>query len=364
VDIWTCKIPAKSSSSVLLYLKEKLPEEPHSLMHLRRLVKLPCDDVEEKNSDSLLLDLLICSVDCLPNQKIVENLIRDAIERFPGIFVVKIEKRQASKYPAYTKEQAVEWSQVSWQIMWRGNPSAINIELSPEECCNSLKYLKQISMMSKQHDPLELPIVTMVVDPVIDKVIVALTDNRRSFGNPIHHSVMQALFEVAKIEADRRRVQSNQSSSISLTTLTNNSSNQIINALSNLRNSERENSPSLIDSKRDRSSSPSSCSSSTTLSFLEEQNYLCLNLHVYSTHEPCPMCAMALVHSRIGRLVYIKSTPKSGAIEPTSGSSYGIHWNKQLNWRYEAWKWQLTDNPNEDDLMIDSVVSIPDSVNA
>jgi len=34
---------------------------------------------------------------------------------------------------------------------------------------------------------------------------------------------------------------------------------------------------------------------------------------LYVTLEPCAMCAMALVHARVGRVVYAASDPKTGA---------------------------------------------------
>ena len=43
-------------------------------------------------------------------------------------------------------------------------------------------------------------------------------------------------------------------------------------------------------------------------------NYLCHDLLVYTTHEPCIMCSMALVHSRIGRIIYMKGVPETGGL--------------------------------------------------
>ncbi|OQX48052.1 MAG: tRNA-specific adenosine deaminase, partial [Candidatus Sedimenticola endophacoides] len=34
---------------------------------------------------------------------------------------------------------------------------------------------------------------------------------------------------------------------------------------------------------------------------------------LYVTLEPCPMCAGAMVHARVGRVVYAASDPRSGA---------------------------------------------------
>jgi len=44
-------------------------------------------------------------------------------------------------------------------------------------------------------------------------------------------------------------------------------------------------------------------------------NYRLTGLTLYVTLEPCTMCAGALSHARIGRLVYGASDPKGGAVE-------------------------------------------------
>ena len=44
-------------------------------------------------------------------------------------------------------------------------------------------------------------------------------------------------------------------------------------------------------------------------------NYRLTGAALYSTIEPCAMCAGAIVHARIGRLVYGALDPKAGAVE-------------------------------------------------
>jgi tRNA(adenine34) deaminase len=43
-------------------------------------------------------------------------------------------------------------------------------------------------------------------------------------------------------------------------------------------------------------------------------NHRLLNCEVFATIEPCPMCAGALVHARVRRLVYGADDPKAGAV--------------------------------------------------
>jgi len=55
---------------------------------------------------------------------------------------------------------------------------------------------------------------------------------------------------------------------------------------------------------------------------------------IYVTVEPCPMCAGALVWSRVKRLVYGAGDPKSGA----AGSVINIVKNRKFNHRMEKTK--------------------------
>ncbi len=57
------------------------------------------------------------------------------------------------------------------------------------------------------------------------------------------------------------------------------------------------------------------------------ENYRLLKTTMYVTIEPCVMCAGAMIHARIGRLVYGASDPKAGGVV----SRYQIGGDSKLN---------------------------------
>ncbi|XP_064603582.1 probable inactive tRNA-specific adenosine deaminase-like protein 3 [Liolophura sinensis] len=61
--------------------------------------------------------------------------------------------------------------------------------------------------------------------------------------------------------------------------------------------------------------------------------YLCTNYDIYTTREPCVMCAMSLLHSRVQRVFYGKQQA-SGAL----GSCYKLHVQAGLNHHYEVFR--------------------------
>jgi tRNA(adenine34) deaminase len=56
-------------------------------------------------------------------------------------------------------------------------------------------------------------------------------------------------------------------------------------------------------------------------------NYRLLGTTLYVTLEPCAMCAGAMVHSRVQRLVYAATDPRAGA----AGSVFNVVQNPALN---------------------------------
>jgi tRNA(adenine34) deaminase len=61
-------------------------------------------------------------------------------------------------------------------------------------------------------------------------------------------------------------------------------------------------------------------------------NYRLPGCTLYVTLEPCAMCAMALMHARIGRIVFAAADPKTGAV----GSVLNLFDNPKLNHHTEV----------------------------
>lgn len=62
-----------------------------------------------------------------------------------------------------------------------------------------------------------------------------------------------------------------------------------------------------------------------------EGPYLCTGYYFYVTHEPCIMCSMALIHSRVKRVFYGAKSSEGGL-----GELCKIHTIKDLNHHYEV----------------------------
>eukprot|EP00039_Didymoeca_costata_P009836 m.131199 g.131199 ORF g.131199 m.131199 type:complete len:301 (-) comp14616_c0_seq5:1800-2702(-) len=66
---------------------------------------------------------------------------------------------------------------------------------------------------------------------------------------------------------------------------------------------------------------------------VDNADYLLTGLDVYISHEPCPMCCMALIHSRVGRVFYDKDTSCGGF-----RTGYQIHTIPSLNHHFQVYR--------------------------
>ena len=76
---------------------------------------------------------------------------------------------------------------------------------------------------------------------------------------------------------------------------------------------------------------------------LQLANHRLVGCTLYVTLEPCAMCAMAMVHARIGRLVFAASDPKTGA----AGSVFDLLADPRHNHRIRVQGGVLADAASE-----------------
>ncbi len=66
---------------------------------------------------------------------------------------------------------------------------------------------------------------------------------------------------------------------------------------------------------------------------LNPNDYLCTSFTAYLSHEPCGMCAMALVHARISKVYYVFDK-----VDGFLNSNCKLHCLSSLNHNYEVFK--------------------------
>ena len=72
-------------------------------------------------------------------------------------------------------------------------------------------------------------------------------------------------------------------------------------------------------------------------------NYRLVDCELYVTLEPCAMCAGAMIHARLGRLVYGAADPKAGA----AGSVLEVLNHPRLNHRMNVTSGVLAEECSE-----------------
>jgi tRNA(Arg) A34 adenosine deaminase TadA len=66
----------------------------------------------------------------------------------------------------------------------------------------------------------------------------------------------------------------------------------------------------------------------------QSRPYLCTGFDCYVAREPCAMCAMALVHSRMRRVVFLETDPVGGAV----GGAFRLHGKTALNHHFDVFQ--------------------------
>lgn len=175
-----------------------------------------------------------------------------------------------------------------------------------------LKYDFYMRVTLELAESLKVSSAALFVDPRTD-VLVALGIDRRN-KHPLNHSTIDALRNVSQRH---------------LTELKNTNINQQVN----IEDINKDLKIFLEEKIKVESDSKYAIIKENLNKNLNLNDYLCTNYIAFLTHEPCSMCSMALVHSRVSNVFYVFNT-KHGYLHTSSR----IHCLPNLNHNYEVFQ--------------------------
>lgn len=237
--------------------------------------------------------------------------------------------------------QAAMWSQHFWPALYRKNnpvgPHPSMIARSTDEIANDaaiwMTLAHQVADQAHTAGYGE-PMGACIIQRAEGKTkIVALAGDARwrcqgkkagCTGNPMAHSAMRAMSFVAQklVRAENRKTETRPAPVLEFEAF--------------------QDKPILDDESR-----------VFEMDHPNPDGYLCHGLEMYLTHEPCVMCSMAILHSRMGKVVFRHRMPLTGGLcaedrgrgHPALGGAdggrgLGLFWRRELNWSLIAWEWE------------------------
>lgn len=272
VDAWTCNVQPQDIKKMLSFISCHVNgEDPFAFTNLKRIR-------QSLTEGKTKITMLIASCALFTTKEELHHCLEQSSDGLRGASEIQIQKIQVPSNLPSTKEESLEWSALYWPISWKGNPNHQDLKNASFDIPKEKDMIEILLELVKKE--LGFGCATLIAkknqeESESEMEIWATAIDARE-KHPLRHSVMEAIDQIAQYERLKRLA--NESSSL--------------------------------------------------------PHYLCLELIVYTTHEPCIMCSMALVHSRIDRLVYLRPHA-NGGIE----SSYFIGDRKDLNWKFEIWRW-------------------------
>ena len=299
--------------------------------------------------------MLICPTR-LVEAELLKKLLGEVSPFWEALYPIHLREVEVPLLAPTSPEQAEEWSLRYWPTMYRKtnpfgpHPSIVTKaeeEISADDnIARSMGLAKRVAAEAKEHICGE-QIGCVILQRRPDKpaeVIAVAGDARYSsphgadyvHPNVMSHAVMRAIGMVA-----RKRVRAAVKKPEQL------DADMAVLDLNKPSKTPPDNAPkTVVESLLDYP-----LTALETNAFEQDNiipnGYLCVDLEIYITHEPCMMCSMAILHSRFARCIFGRRMPLTGAMCADDGLGYGLFWRPELNWKLLCWEVQEPEEQDE-----------------
>ncbi|KAJ2552016.1 tRNA-specific adenosine deaminase subunit tad3 [Coemansia sp. RSA 1933] len=287
--VYVGTVSAQQVSKVLQFANKKLPKL-EGIEHVKR-VKRTNDGTSQETCPELLVLLCQCHEISRPE---LDALLAADTEWGTGM---QVTVHQVPSKPPYTREQFEEWKTL-WPVAYRPLTQLKPVCFGEQERAYICSNLAKVSQMCEDtKEVLAVASSVILASPETRSIIAQSIDQTTVDRHPLRHAAMCCIASVS-------------------------AASEIESNIPDDTKSGGGDCTSLVPAKRHAPSAEDN----------PAVGYLCEGRDIFASREPCVMCCMALVHSRIGRLFFIEPR-ESGGI-----SHYSMHSLKALNHHFTAFQ--------------------------
>ena len=352
VPMLCIQIRAPDVKKLLKELKRSL-EFPNDLSHIKRIRRVDPKSGEGKieSKGSQILEVLLCKqyVDDSagdtgyfkktrpaksgPTETQLPSSVQGTLDELgaSSLYIVKVPSQKPQSRDEFEMGKKV------WPMTYHQGPDLDDVEVQSREfrsrATNYMKHVLRLKaiVQEKGLGSADGGQAAIFVDPAMNAIVAQSFFNNEPYpyrypGHPLDNPVMRCIRQVAFRDVNSKELR-----------------NQYVeNFLKKDHQGNPENSTNGGKKKRSwgrdlaSGSNAPSKKAKYTKQFTTLSSYLCTGYDAFLAREPNAFTAMAMLHSRVGRVFYLDDDPKCGVLG--NDKSVQLHTLKGINHRYRVYK--------------------------